>query len=181
MIEAELDEHIRITNMFQQVAEYNVQMTNILFRFSDLEIKNKQIIEKKDKSVQNLQGALEKEQKFKAQLQHKNSENNQVLAKLQIARQNIRNMEKQCKDLENLKVERDFLQATLKETYVNYWNLKAKKDILSTEHNKLQKDYKNMEQTLLKQQRELEDFRMEVGNVYQAKNEIQRQVDQRHA
>jgi hypothetical protein len=41
MIEAELDEHIRITNMFQQVAEYNVQMTNILFRFSDLEIKNK--------------------------------------------------------------------------------------------------------------------------------------------
>jgi hypothetical protein len=36
-------------------------MTNILLRLSDLEIKNKQIIEEKDKSNQNLQGALEKE------------------------------------------------------------------------------------------------------------------------
>jgi hypothetical protein len=41
-------------------------MTNILFRLSDLEIKDKQIIKKKDKFVQNLQRALEKEQKFKA-------------------------------------------------------------------------------------------------------------------
>jgi hypothetical protein len=43
-------------------------MTNILLIFFDLEIKNKQIIEEKDRSVQNLQGALEKEQKLKAKL-----------------------------------------------------------------------------------------------------------------
>ncbi len=55
-------------------------MTNILFRLSDLEIKNKQIIEEKDISIQNLQGALEKEQKLKAELQDKNGENNQILA-----------------------------------------------------------------------------------------------------
>jgi hypothetical protein len=41
-------------------------MTNILFRLSNLEIKNKHIIKEKDKFVQNLQGDLEKEQKFKA-------------------------------------------------------------------------------------------------------------------
>jgi hypothetical protein len=40
--------------MFQQGIEYSVQMTNILLRFSDLEIKKKEIIEKKDISVQNL-------------------------------------------------------------------------------------------------------------------------------
>jgi hypothetical protein len=34
-------------------------MTNILFKLFDLEIKNKQIIEEKDKYVLNLQGALE--------------------------------------------------------------------------------------------------------------------------
>ncbi len=49
------------------------------------------------------------------------------------------------------------------------------------EHNKLHKSYKNMEQTVLKQQKELEDLKMEIGNVYQAKSEIQRQVYQRHA
>jgi hypothetical protein len=49
-IEIELDEHIKVATMFQQVVEYNVQMTNTLFRFFDLEIKNKQIIEEKDKS-----------------------------------------------------------------------------------------------------------------------------------
>jgi hypothetical protein len=54
-------------------------MTNILFRLSNLEIKNKKIIEEKDKSVQNLQGALEKEQKLKAKLQDRNSENSQIL------------------------------------------------------------------------------------------------------
>ncbi len=32
----------------------------------------------------------------------------------------INNMEKQSKDLENIKIERDSLQATLKETYANY-------------------------------------------------------------
>ncbi len=86
--------------------------------------------------------------------------------------QKINNMEKQNKDLENVKIERDSLQATLKEIDANYQNLKAKKDILSVEHNKLQRDYKNMEQIFLKQQKELEDLKMEVGNVYQAKNEI---------
>jgi hypothetical protein len=60
-IETKLDEHRRATNMFQQVVEYSVQMTNILLRLFDLEIKNNQIIEEKDRSVQNLHGALEKE------------------------------------------------------------------------------------------------------------------------
>jgi hypothetical protein len=60
-------------------------------------------------------------------------------------------MEKQNKDLENIVIERDSLQATLKETYANYWSLKAEKDTLDIEHNKLQRHYKNMEETLLKQ------------------------------
>jgi hypothetical protein len=47
--------------MFQQVAKYSVQMINILLKLFDLEIKNKQIIKEKDRCVQNLQGALEKE------------------------------------------------------------------------------------------------------------------------
>jgi hypothetical protein len=34
-------------------------MTNILFRLSDLEIRNEQIIEEKDKFIQNLQGVSE--------------------------------------------------------------------------------------------------------------------------
>jgi len=59
-VEAELDEHKRITTMFKQAAEYNVQMINILFKLFDLEIKNKKIIRKKDGYVQNLQEALEK-------------------------------------------------------------------------------------------------------------------------
>jgi hypothetical protein len=53
-----------------------------LLRLSNLEIKNKQIIEEKDRTVENLQGALEKEQKLKVELQDKNIENNQVLAEL---------------------------------------------------------------------------------------------------
>ncbi len=69
-------------------------MTNILLKLSDLDIKNKQIIEEKDKFVQNLQGALEKKQKLKAQMQDRNSENNQVLAELQPTKQKINNMEK---------------------------------------------------------------------------------------
>jgi hypothetical protein len=40
-------------------------MINIFLGLYDLEIKNKHIIEEKNKSVQNLQGALEKEQKLK--------------------------------------------------------------------------------------------------------------------
>ncbi len=50
-------------------------MTNILLRLFDLEIKNKQIIEEKDGYVQNLQGALEKEQKLKVKLHDRNDEN----------------------------------------------------------------------------------------------------------
>jgi len=53
-MEAELDEHKKIATMLQHVVEYNVHMTNILLRLSNLEIKNKQIIEEKDKFVQNL-------------------------------------------------------------------------------------------------------------------------------
>jgi hypothetical protein len=59
-------------------------------------------------------------------------------------------MEKHNKDLKNIRVERDSLHATLKETYANYWNLKAEKDTLSVEHNKFQSDYKNMERIILK-------------------------------
>ncbi len=58
--------------------------------------------------------------------------------------------------------------------------LKIEKDIMNVEHNKLQKDYKNMEQTILKQQ-ELEELRMEASNVYQTKNVIQKEVNQKHA
>ncbi len=38
------------------------------------------------------------------------------------------------------------------------------------EHNKLQKDYMNMVHTFLKQQKELEELRVDIGNVYQSKN-----------
>ncbi len=89
--------------MFQQAIKYNVQMTYIFLRLYDLEIKNKQIIEKKDRSFENLSKVLEKEQKLKAELQGRYSENSQILAKLQAARQNINNMGKQNKDLENIK------------------------------------------------------------------------------
>ncbi len=67
--------------MFQRGVEYSTQMTNIMLRLSDVEIINKQIIEEKDKFVQNLQGALEKEQKLKTNLQVKKHENSEVLAK----------------------------------------------------------------------------------------------------
>ncbi len=86
-------------------------------------------------------------------------------------------MEKQIKDLENIIIERDSLQATLKETNANYWGLKAEKDTLSIKHSKLQRDYKNMEETLLKKQKEVEELRVDNANAYQAKNEIQKQVD----
>ncbi len=125
-------------------------MTNIFFRLFDLEIKNKHIIEEKDKYVQNHQGALEKEWKLKVKLQDRKSENSQVLAELQVAKQNIDNIQKHSKDLENIIMERDSLQEIFKETYANYQGLKAKKDTLSIEHNKLQRDYKHMEETLLK-------------------------------
>ncbi len=94
-------------------------MTNILLNFFDPKIKNKQIIKEKDKFVQNLQGALEKEQKFKARLQVRKNDNSEVLVELQTTIQKINNMEKHNKDLENIKVDVDSLQATLKQTNVN--------------------------------------------------------------
>jgi hypothetical protein len=80
-------------------------------------------------------------------------------------------MEKHNKDLGNSKIKRDSLQATLMKTDANYCKFKTKKDFLSMEHNKLQKFWRNMEQTVLKQQNELEELREDVGNVYQSKNE----------
>jgi hypothetical protein len=47
-------------------------------------------------------------------LQYRNNENSQVLTKFQAAKQKIINMEKQSKDLENIKIKRDSLQAILK-------------------------------------------------------------------
>ncbi len=86
-------------------------MTNILFRLFDLEIKYKQIIKEKDKFVQNLQVDLEKEQKLKVELHVKHEENNEVLEELKTTRQKINNIEKYNKDLEEIKVKRDSLQA----------------------------------------------------------------------
>ncbi len=60
-------------------------------------------------------------------------------------------MEKHNKHLKNIKMKRDSLQANLKEIYVNYQNLKVEKDTLNVEHDKFQRDSKNMEQILLKQ------------------------------
>jgi hypothetical protein len=54
----------------------------------------------------------------------------------------------------------------------NYWKLKIKKDSLNAEHNKLQRNYKNMGKILLKQHKELEELKKDIGNVYQSKNEI---------
>jgi hypothetical protein len=54
-------------------------------------------------------------------------------------------MEKHNKDLENIRIDRGSLQATLKQIDANYWKLKIEKDSLSVKHNKFQRDYKNME------------------------------------
>jgi uncharacterized membrane protein len=35
----------------------------------------------------------------------------------------------------------------------------------------------NMEQTFLKQQKELDELRVDIGNVYQSKKELQKQFD----
>ncbi len=78
-------------------------------------------------------------------------------------------------------MKRDSLQAILKETNANYWGLKVEKDTLSIKHNKFQKNYMHMGETLLKQQKEVEELKVDNDNAYQANNEIQRQVDQRHA
>ncbi len=80
-------------------------------------------------------------------------------------------MQKQNKDLQNIKMERDSLQPTLQEIDANYWGFKAKKDNLSIEHSKFQRDYKNMEETPLKQQKEVEELRVDNANAYEANNE----------
>ncbi len=84
-------------------------MTNILFILFDLEIKNKQVIDEKDRSVQILQGTLEKQQNLKVKLYDMNSENSQILTEFQATIQKINNME-------NIRIERDSLQVTLQET-----------------------------------------------------------------
>ncbi len=142
-------------------------MTNILLRLSDLEIKNKQIIEEKDKSNQNLQGALEKEQKFKVDLHDRNNENSKVLVELKPVGQKIDNIQKQIKDLENIRMERDSLQAIFKETNANYQGLKAEKGTLNIEHNKFQKVYMHMEEIFLKQYKEVEELKVDNANAYQ--------------
>jgi hypothetical protein len=78
-------------------------------------------------------------------LQVRKNENSEVLVELQITREKINNMEKHNKDLENIRVDKDSLQATMKQTNANYWKLKIEKDSLSVEHNKLKRDHKNME------------------------------------
>jgi len=60
-LEIEMDEHRRTTSMFQHATKYNTHMTNILLRLFDMEIKNKQIVEEKNKYVLNFQRVLEKE------------------------------------------------------------------------------------------------------------------------
>ncbi len=104
-----------------------------------------------------------------------------MLVELQVVKYNINDMEKQSKHLESIRIERDSLQATLKETNANYWGLKAKKDTLSIKHNKLQRDYKNMEEILLKQHKEVEEVRVDNANVDQTMNGVQRQANKRHA
>ncbi len=63
-------------------------------------------------------------------------------------------------------MEIDSLQAILKETDANYYGLKAEKDTLSIEHSKLQRDYKHMEETLLKYQKEVEELRVDNANAF---------------
>jgi hypothetical protein len=63
---------------------------------------------------------LEKEQKLQTELQVKKHENNEVLAELQTSRQKINNMEKHNKNMEKIKMERDYLQTTLIQTNANY-------------------------------------------------------------
>jgi hypothetical protein len=75
-------------------------MTNIMLRLFYLEIKNKQIIGKKnEKSIKKFQGVLKKKQKLKVKLQVNKHENNEILVELQIARKNINNMGKHNKNL----------------------------------------------------------------------------------
>jgi hypothetical protein len=50
--------------------------------------------------------------------------------------------------------------------------LEKEKDYLNVEHNKLKRNYRNMEQILLKWHKELEELRTNIGNVYQAKTPL---------
>jgi hypothetical protein len=43
---------------------------------------------------------------------------------------------------------------------------------VNVEHNKLQRDYKNMEETFLKQHKKLEELKVDNANAYQAKNKV---------
>jgi hypothetical protein len=76
-------------------------------------------------------------------------------------------MGKQSKNMENITIKKDSLQAILKKTDANYCGLKVEKDILSIKHSKLQKNYKNMEEILLKHQKEVEKLKMDNANAYQ--------------
>jgi hypothetical protein len=42
-MEAELDEHIKASTMFQHAVKYSVQMTNILLKLFNLEIKTSRL------------------------------------------------------------------------------------------------------------------------------------------
>ncbi len=57
-------------------------------------------------------------------------------------------MEKHNKDLKKIRVKKDFLHATLMHTNAKYWKPKTKQDSLNAKHNKLQRDYRNMEHSL---------------------------------
>jgi hypothetical protein len=83
-------------------------------------------------------------------LHDRNNENSKVLVGLKLVRQKIDNIQKQIKDLENIRMERDSLQAIFKETNANYWGLKVEKGTLNIEHNKFQKVYRHMEEIFLK-------------------------------
>ncbi len=45
----------------------------------------------------------------------------------------------------------------------NYYKFKTKKDSLSVQHNKLQRKYRNMDYIILKQQKELEELKENIG------------------
>jgi hypothetical protein len=60
-LEVEMDEHRKTTSMFHHATQYNTHMTIILFGLFEMETKNKQIVEEKNKYVLNFQKVLEKE------------------------------------------------------------------------------------------------------------------------
>lgn len=154
--------------MFQRATKYNTQMTNILFIFFNLEIRNKQIIEEKDISIHNLQGVLEKEQKLKTKLQVKKHENNEVLTKLELANIILTSWKSTTRIYRKSKWKKILCRQLLTQINANYQKLKIEKDSLNVGHNKLHKDCKNMEQMILKQ-KEVKELIMDIGNLYQSK------------